>query len=100
MRLTETKVGEPLVIVGNIEELGVPVADLTLWNIRARARRGTQSWDFLRNVAVQPNSYSLSLDTTLITPGDIEFDVRFTPPGGAAFFSETFIAPIVAGKTP
>lgn len=43
----------------------------------------------------------LVLDTTGLAPGDIEFDVRFEPPGGAApFYSETFSVRIIEGMTP
>lgn len=101
MRLSQLKAGQALVASGQVYQNDIPVTDLNLWTIRARARRGDLFWDFVRNTAVANDVYMLVLDTNLLAPGDVEFDVRFEPPAGAApFFSETFSVRIIEGATP
>lgn len=101
MRLSELKAGQALVASGRVYENDIPVATLNLWTIKARARRGDAFWDFVRNMSVANDVYMLVLDTNTLAPGDVEFDVRFEPPGGAApFYSETFTVRIIEGMTP
>ena len=101
MRLSQLKAGQALVASGQVYQNDIPVTNLNTWTIKARARRGDLFWDFVRNMTVANDVYMLVLDTNSLAPGDVEFDVRFEPPGGAApFYSDTFSVRIIEGMTP
>ena len=101
MLLSEIKIGEPIVVVGNVDALiagnYVAVDNLTAWTIEARTQSGLT---FVRSTGLAPNSYGLTLATVGLPPGELSFDVKLRPPGGAAFFSDTYRVRLVQSATP